>query len=419
MTAATTPPAPPTHPTHPLDRQVRVTLTVALLVFVWTIGIGILNGLDLMDFGREVLLSHLHGGTLGWMTLGILAAAQWLFADPSDAAGTPPGESSAARIRSWSYLACIAIPLYVFAFATTQGIGRPIGGTVTLVALIGFAVWTLGRARATTMTVPHLLVLLGLLASVLGGTFGVINGLAIALEWTWVPESFFGAHPGTMEVGFVIPAALGLAEWVLRRGETPERPTRSGYVQAGLLFGAFAWILATVLAEQEALIPIGIVLGIIATGLFFVRMWSHLRATSLTARSPQRHALVGGVFVAVTFIYALAMLGPVEGDMGAVPTGQLLSFIHLLAIGGTTNALLALVIHLSRQRTAATAIDDVVFWGVNLGLVGFVTALTTEVRGLIAVFVPVMGLALLLAIGVHVTALHRRDTSAREPTTVT
>lgn len=72
-TAVTTP--------HPLDRLVRFTLTVALVVFVWTIGIGILNGIDAVEFSRQVLLSHLHGGTLGWMTLGILAAAQWLFVD--------------------------------------------------------------------------------------------------------------------------------------------------------------------------------------------------------------------------------------------------------------------------------------------------------------------------------------------------
>lgn len=392
--------------THPLDRTVRITLTVALMVFVWTIAIGILNGLDVTEFGREVLLSHLHGGTLGWMTLGILAAAMWLFADPGDPVATAPDEASMSRIAMWAYLACIAIPLYVFAFATTQGIGRPIGGTATLVALVGFAVWAVGRSRVVTVTVPHLLVLLGLLASVLGGSFGVLNGLAIALEWTWVPESFFGAHPGTMEVGFVIPSAVALAEWSLRRGELPQHPERSGRVQVWLLFGGFAWILATILAEQEALIPIGIVLGIAATVVFLVRMWGHLRATSLASRLPQRHAVVAGVFVAITFVYALAMLGPVQGDMGAVPDGQLVSFIHLLAIGGTTNALLAFVVHVSRQRTAATAADDAVFWGVNIGLVGFVTALTTDVRGLIAVFVPIMGLALLLAIVVHVRALH-------------
>ena len=396
---------------HPLDRLVRFTLVVALAVFVWTIAIGILNGLDLVEFDRQVLLSHLHGGTLGWMTLGILAAAQWLFVDPA----APPGEGTLRMVRGSTLLAAVAIPLYVFAFATTMGLGRPIGGTFTLIALIGYGIWAFGRARHVTVTVPHVLVLLGLTASVIGGAFGVINGLAVALEWTWVPESFFGAHPGTMEIGFVIPAALGVAEWALRRDRPPQPPGRAGWTQALLLAGAFVWILITVLAERDSLIALGIVLGIVATILFFVRLWPELRGTSLTARGPGRHALAGGVFVAVTFVYAFLMLGPVQGDMGAVPAGQRVSFIHLLAIGGTTNALLGLVIHVSRQRTAPSAMDDAVFWGVNLGLVGFVVALTTDVRGLIAVFAPVMGLALLLAIAVHVVALRVAASPSARP----
>lgn len=388
---------------HPLDRLVRFTLTVALVVFVWTIGIGILNGIDAVEFSRQVLLSHLHGGTLGWMTLGILAAAQWLFVDRGD----PLDESSMKLVRGATLLAAAAIPLYVFAFATTNGIGRPIGGSFTLVALIAYAVWAFGRTRHVTLTVPHVLVLLGLTSSMIGGSFGVINGLAIALDWTWVPETFFGAHPGTMEVGFVIPAAVGVAEWVLRRGEAPQRPTRAGWVQALLLAGAFVWVLIMILAEQDDLIPIGILLGIAATVVFFVRLWSQLRAASLVARNPNRHALMAGVFVAVTFIYAFWMLGAAEGNMGAVPPGRAISFIHLLAIGGTTNALLAFVIHVSRLRTEPSGMDDAVFWGVNIGLIGFVVALTTDVRGLIMLFVPIMGLALLLAIGVHIVALRR------------
>lgn len=391
---------------HPLDRTVRLTLTVALAVFVWTIGIGILNGIDAVEFSREVLLSHLHGGTLGWMTLGILAATQWLFVDPAD----PPADEGLRQVRGATILAAVAIPLYVFAFATTSGVGRPIGGTFTLIALIGYAIWAFGQARRITITVPHVLVLLGLTSSVIGGAFGVFNGLAIALDWT-IPESFFGAHPGTMEVGFVIPAALGVAEWVLRRGEAPQRPTRAGWAQALLLAAAFVWILVMVLAEQEDLVAAGIMLGIVATIVFFVRLWPQLKGASLIARNPNRHALMGGVFVAVTFVYAFVMLGAAEGDFGAVPEGQLISFIHLLAVGGTTNALLGFVTHVSRLRTTPSGMDDVVFWGVNIGLIGFVTALTTDVRGLIVVFVPIMGLALLLAIAVHIVALR----SAPEP----
>jgi hypothetical protein len=396
---------------HPLHKQVRVTLRVAMLVFVYTIGIGILNGLDVVEFSRQQLLSHLHGGTLGWMTLAIIAATQWLFVDE----GSVISERSARTIRGFAYLAAAAIPLYVLAFATTFGIGRPLGGTATLIALTGVALWSYGRVREVTLTVPRLLVLLGLTSSVLGGSFGVVNGFAIAFDWTWVPESFFGAHPGTMEIGFTMPVAMALAEWGMRLGTPDERANRWGITQAALMAVGFLWFLGFILAEQEEIVGIGILFGIVAIGIFFGRMRHFVRNTPLTGRAPGRHALAGGVLLGVTMVYIFIAISAVQGDFEAIPRGQLLSFIHLLAIGATTNALLAFVIHLSRRVSAVSAMDDGIFWGVNIGLIGFVTALTTDVRGLVFVFVPIMGLALLVAIGAHLVPLSREPAGTPSP----
>ena len=59
---------------HPLRREVVLLLQLAMVVFVWTVAIGILNGTDLVDFSRKVLLSHVHAGTLGWITTSVFAA---------------------------------------------------------------------------------------------------------------------------------------------------------------------------------------------------------------------------------------------------------------------------------------------------------------------------------------------------------
>ena len=386
---------------QPFDRLVRAILQVAMLIFVWTIGIGILNGLDLVEFEEKVLLSHLHGGTLGWMTLGILAFALWLFA------GERTADSSEGEwIRGVAILAVIAIPLYVVAFATTREILRPIAGTAVWVALIALAVWAFMRARQTpTLTVPHLLALLGLVSSVIGGTFGVLNGIALARGWADYPDALFDAHPGTMEIGFVVPVAMGVSEWVLRLGTPDEKPSRSGYVQVVLMFLAFAWVLTFILADQEEIVGLGILFGIVAVGIFYKRVWSLIRATSLMERSAARHAVLGAFFIGVTFVYIFVIITNAQGDFEAIPEGQGISFVHLMAIGATTNALLAFVTHLSRRRSEPGIVDDVIFWGVNIGLAGFVIALTTDVRGLIGVFTPLMGLALLTAVVTHVTAL--------------
>ncbi|MBW3663325.1 MAG: hypothetical protein KY469_09525 [Actinobacteria bacterium] len=164
-------------------------------------------------------------------------------------------------------------------------------------------------------------------------------------------------------------------------------------------------MLVFILAGQDELVGTGILFGILAIGIFFGRMRHVVRRAPLTARAPGRHSLTGGVLLAVTMVYVFVAISSAKGDFGAIPQGQLLSFIHLLAIGATTNALLAFVIHLSRRVSDPGLIHDVIFWGVNIGLVGFVTALTTDVRDLIFVFVPIMGAALLLAIGVRLLQL--------------
>lgn len=387
-----------TDPSHPLDRQVRLTLQVAMAVFVWTIVIGILNGLDLMEFSRAQLLSHLHGGTLGWMTLAIIAVTMWLFTDSGARTSAP---------RSFSSIACVAIPLYVLAFATTTNVLRPIAGTLTLVALVGMAFWSYGRIASHVMTVPRLLVILGLTSSMIGGLFGVINGLAIAFEWEWVPESFFAAHPGTMEIGFVMPVALGLAEWGLRTGEAETKAGRLGGTQVALVAIAFVWALTFLLLGMDELVGPGLMFGIIAVVIFLVRMRRHIGSTSWMARAHGRHAVIGGILIAASFVYIFTIITVAQGDFEAIPEGRFVAFIHLMSIGGTTNALLAFVLRLVHRVSEPGILEDLIFWGINIGLIGFVLALTAGTRGLIAVFAPLMGFALLLAIGVLLPRLNR------------
>lgn len=386
---------------HALEREARLVLIAAMLIFVWTIGIGILNGLDLVEFTNTQLLSHLHGGTLGWLTLGILSLTLWLFGERD------VSPRSRRFVEAVSLLAVVAITGYVFAFATTTGLARPLAGSLTLIALCGFAGWALSRARRVVLTVPRLFALVGLATSVLGGVFGVIIGLAVARDWTWVPESFFDAHPGTMEIGFVLPVAMGLAEWGLKRGLPEERVSRAGLVQVGLMFVAFALALFFFLAEMEEQVGLATLLAVVGVVIFWVRLWPIARGTSVFARLPQRHSLMGGLLVGLTLIYVTVIIMRAEGVFEDIPRGQQLGFIHLMALGATTNTLLAYVSAVSLRTSPANRVDDAIFWGVNLGVIGFVTVLTIDLRNGIYVFVPVMGAALLLAIIVHVVRLGR------------
>ncbi|MGH8943228.1 MAG: hypothetical protein ACRDWF_10460 [Acidimicrobiia bacterium] len=63
---------------------VRNLFRAALVIFVITVVIGILNGTDVWEPPRNTLLTHVHAGTLGWLTLSIFAGAILMFGSPED-----------------------------------------------------------------------------------------------------------------------------------------------------------------------------------------------------------------------------------------------------------------------------------------------------------------------------------------------
>ena len=76
--------------------EIRWLFQAGLLVFTITVAIGILNGFHFITLPRQVLLTHVHAGTLGWITLGVIAICLWLFGEET----ATPGNSQAARALS-------------------------------------------------------------------------------------------------------------------------------------------------------------------------------------------------------------------------------------------------------------------------------------------------------------------------------
>src|SRR5690349_14934127 len=89
--------------TSPGAATARSLYLVAMAVFLITIGIGILNGLDAVEFDRNQLLTHVHSGTVGWLTLAIVATTFLAY--------------RAADVRLATALA-VTVPIYVVAFYT-------------------------------------------------------------------------------------------------------------------------------------------------------------------------------------------------------------------------------------------------------------------------------------------------------------
>jgi hypothetical protein len=257
--------------------QVRFMLQTALVLFIYTVVIGILNGVDLVDFERKALVAHLHVGTLSWLTIAVFAASMVVFGsnDPNN-----------GMLRRMAVVAPVVAAAYNIAFLTTTSIVRPILGTVMLLVIVWFAVWGFRQARGVTLSVPHLGLLAGLATSVVGAVLGILLGLIISNPDWGISSRFGDAHPATMVIGFLIPVGMAFAEWTLRPESVLVKATRAGWVQIGApSLGAVAVTLG-ILLDAEPLLMISLPLELIGLGVFLWRMFPGMRTRLVAVDGP-------------------------------------------------------------------------------------------------------------------------------------
>lgn len=378
--------------------EIRALLLAAMVVFTYTITIGILNGTDAVDFDRRRILGHVHGGTLGWLTLCVFAASLWLFGELR-----PVSPRERTVVRALAVGGVLAFPCYVAAFSLTYGNWRPIFGIASLAVITGFFIWVAWRARGAQLAVPHWGFLAALGTSVVGGVLGVLWGLQIATGNKLLPTDGEDAHPATMVVGFLVPVGLAMSEWAFFF-PNPPKATRLGIIQMVFPFLGGILLMLSVLLDVTPLAPIAILLQIIGLGIFIKRLWPSFRGVDLIQASPGRHAIMSTV--AIIFVIGLAQYFVIkyEGDFDLVPDHQLLALDHSQFIGLMTNSIFAMLMAATiRQR--GRRIDQVIFLAINIGLIGFVAGLLFDVTTLKRIFTPIMGLGLFLGLATYALRL--------------
>lgn len=379
--------------------EIRWIMQAAMVLFIYTVAIGILNGLDLVTFERKPLLAHLHIGTLGWITGAVIAGALWLFG------GHDPGNRMVSRM---AVAAPIVAAAYNVAFLTTTGIARPIIGTVMMLVILAFAVWGFRQARGMTwsaLSVPHLGLLAGLATSVIGAVFGILLGLMFSNPDLNISEGVGDAHPAAMVVGFLIPVGMAFAEWTLRPASVGERATRAGQLQIGLPFlGGVAVVLGLVL-DVLPLVMLSLPLELVGLGIFLWRMFPAARQTSWLASSEARHGVAATLFLVVNicvFVYLVANYA--EEGIETAPRRLLLALDHSIFIGVLTMTIIPFIARLS-TTSRPPLVEHLIFWGLTAGLATFVAGLISDTDALIRLGTPVLGAAILVAIAVHLRTL--------------
>jgi hypothetical protein len=396
--------------THPLRREVFLLLQVAMVVFLWTVGIGILNGTDIVDFSRKVVLSHVHAGTLGWITTSVFAATLWLF-------GETATERQVVAARRLTYVAVVTLPVFAFTFAFTYQEPRAVLGSFALATIVGFFAWVVVRARRLELTTVHLGFLAAVATSVVGGTIGVLLATRIATGKHVIPSGGEDAHPATMVVGFLIPVGMALAEWGLC-GPALRRAGRLGTAQIALPFIGGVVLMLGLLLDIDALPPMAALIELVGVVIFVIRLGPAIRRVEWGLRAPGRFAAASAIAIIANIVFLNYLAGANKGDFDLVADHQILAVDHMMFVGVLTNAIFAMLVMATARDERWASLNTAVFAGINIGLLGFVVSLLAEATWLERIATPLLGAAIIAGLVEHTLRLRTGPVVDVPPVTI-
>jgi hypothetical protein len=399
----------------------RSAFQYGLVIFALTALLGLANATQLFGaLDRNTLLTHLHSGTLGWITMGVIGLSIWLFG--------AEGKNMAIRVSAASTAA------YVLAFWSGNFYARGIFG-VTELAVVYYWWWfVVSRGMAEgfgRLDIPKLSVIFGLTTLAIGSTLGVIVQVILATGGT-IPQSpdLVGAHASAQTGGYLVLVAAGFIEWQLTGGG---RRTAAGLVQIALLFVsglllAFSLLLAAQLGPElsQALPGIATVLSLIGAVIVAVRLGRAALGVSWGAGAKRHLAMAVGFLVLAKILEAVLVQQFIaaQGDVNKVSIGLLHALDHSYFVGLMTNMAFGAILVLGADRPRAWPwADQLIFWGLNIGAIGFVAVLLIAGSGEgakpfthpVSFIAPVMGLAALLGIATFSIRLSNAPAAMREP----
>ena len=370
-------------------RAARDLYLVAIAVFVVNIVIGILNGADAVEFDRNQILTHVHAGTVGWLTLAIVAATTLLFR---------------ATDRRLVVALAVTVPVYVLAFYTGNLAFRAISGTALLIVIGWLLIWLWREYLGGERSLPRLAVTLGLTSFGYGAVLGVLLQIAFAMGVTILPGNGVGAHASAMTFGYLVLVAFGVIEWrILGTRDLP----RAGLLQVLSLFiGGLIISISLLAGAEQTGGGIYLLTQLVAVVLFVVRIWPKSLRVAWLEAAPIRHVAAASLWVVAALILFMYIVysfitAADPSDPNALPVNVLVASDHAVYIGVITNGALGFLSLLALSRAERGSwIGHLMFWGVNLGLLVFVVGLIVDTPELKRVGAPLMGIVLLISLAI-------------------
>lgn len=372
-----------------------------LIVSILTALIGLANATRIFgELDRNTILTHLHSGTLGWITMGVIGVAIWIFG------------GSSASLRTPVRLSALVTALYVLAFWSGNFYARAATGVAEMVVILGWWLWIWRRAMAAGgfggMALHQLALTLSFTTLVIGSILGVAAQILYATG-AMTPElgaKVIGDHASAQVAGYLVLAAVALGERFLSKSGGAR--STAGLIQIYLLFLAGLSIAAGEGLGISPLTMISPLLQTVAIVIYLVRLGGAAVGTSWGSPAGARYPAISVPFLLMSIVlfgYVVSLLGQYQGDFTKIPPGVIHALDHAMFIGVMTNVLFGLIRSLDGKDGGL--VDHVVFAGMNIGALGFITALvfvgahTEAVRAT----APIMGVSALLGIGIFLSRL--------------
>ncbi len=387
-------------------------LQAGLIVFIVTPTIGILNGTKIFGtLSRELILTHVHSGTLGWITLGAMAMVLWLF-------GPAVPASKDRNTRMLAIFSATMIPLYVFAFFTGNLPARAITGTLLLLVIVMWAIFAIGSASGIgwgRLSVPQLAAVLSLVSLVIGSTLGVLIQIQLATGAKIFANDAIGAHATAQVSGYLVLMAVGLIDW--RILGVNSRRTLAANVMIGALFLGGLCVAGGLLLGLLPLTGLATPLEILAVVIFLIRVAPAALRTPFSSGSARFFAiavpfLVTNILLTVYLIVTIVSSGK-PFDQIDIPFNLIIALDHAIFVGTMTNILFGVLAQATSDRARVWAwADQLVFWLLNAGVAVFIVVLLAKATELERFTAPVMGLAVYLGIATFTLRLRARPEPA-------
>jgi hypothetical protein len=283
-------------------------------------------------------------------------------------------------------------------------------GSLALATIVGYFAWVSSRLKAVEITTVHLGFLAAVATSVVGGTIGVLLATKIATGRDVIMSGAQDAHPGTMVIGFLVPVGMALAEWGLGWPNL-RRASRLGTLQMVFPFAGGLLLAVSLLFEITPLAPIAALIELVGVIIMIVRLLPAARAVNWAGASAGRFATVAAFAIVANIVFINYLAARYEGDFDKVPDRNLLALDHTMFIGVLTNAIFGLLYSVTRGDSRWRRMDQPIFFGMNIGLAGFVISLLGDLTWLERAATPLMGASILAGLATYTVRLATREAS--------